>query len=353
MDGTYYVATEPLALATPVGRLYRKQVIYSGTFFKGSDKIVVTPERIKEWASETNRFLSNGNEVPVPIDHTIDPEKRRGSVVTFSVEKDSKGRDSLYALMELNPGHESLAQSTNVSIFTMGRKHKDGAGNEYNDIVRHVALTDYPVVPDLEKFQLALSETPNQNDEAVPMDELLALLGLQREDGASDEDVMKAIVTKVTELLKPKEGEANGNTEVAKPPLMAGQQGQGSQGNGVVKETTTREFKPVSASLVSMMTDARATKVDTLVREGKITPAQAAKVKEQFCKPDHCRLMLSQNEDAIPDNFDSTLAVLAMSEAQLPNGREHSRHQTGTLSLSEQASPKSVLVADAQRRAGK
>lgn len=135
------------------GLTFWKELIYQGDFYKGKQHIPVDIPLLHHWNQTAERMLSNGVEIPVPSEHNELPEARRGSLIGTKVQKNIRGIPSLYGKIQFKDTESAkLAATTNVSIFA-DTEFQDGKGNNYFYPIRHVALTDYPVIPGLEKFQ--------------------------------------------------------------------------------------------------------------------------------------------------------------------------------------------------------
>jgi len=132
---------------------FEKEHAYVGKFQKGDDpEFELTEEALSHFAAETNRYIENGNKCNLPVEHTTDPEKNHGENKKWFVKDDSKGRRGLFSLTEFRDAEAAkLARTAQTSIFCPA-KYKDGAQNEYVRPIRHVALTDYPVIPGLDGF---------------------------------------------------------------------------------------------------------------------------------------------------------------------------------------------------------
>ena len=148
--------------ATKDPTVFWKEVAYAGTFFKGDQRIDITPRYLKHW-EKTHRAMSKaGVEVPVPIEHTTDPEKRRGKVLELAARPNSRGIPALYAKIKFR--NEKVAEDlkdSGTSIFVPDEA-PSGLGKSWVQPVQHIAITDYPVIPNLEPFTqaIALSHSP-------------------------------------------------------------------------------------------------------------------------------------------------------------------------------------------------
>ncbi len=237
--------------------------------------------------------------------------------------------DALFGFVEFNDAKTAEQNKhNNVSIFAPSES-KDGKGNTYVDAIRHVALTDYPVIPGLGKFDLVLSFVPGNKN----MDKIAELLGID----PKAPDLEAALETAITALLaKVKEGSKEPTPEPDKKPVEAALPAG------------------VAASMSNMVVNARNATIDSLVAGAYLTPASAKIYKTQFCDNKSLELSLTTTGDVGDNVFDNTIAaikangkVLALGEktgAQLPPGLQLSGDEIFD-------SEKNPLLASADRMA--
>lgn len=195
--------------------LYRKEVVYPGHFVKKTEtgeiefELPVDDALISHWVATFNRMKRNGVEVPLPIEHTSDPESRRGTVERLTKEfNPERGVDCLYAYVRFRDKKtgDALSKTTQVSLFSPPDAI-DGHGNTYVRPIKHVALTDYPLIPGLGGFEkavaaslssdvtiaastVALSENSTMRKNRLSrMASLARRLGVRCADGATDEEI--------------------------------------------------------------------------------------------------------------------------------------------------------------------
>lgn len=140
------------------GLTFRKELIYCGDFVKRNQtthqKFSIDPIKLEHWEQTGNLMISNGVDVPLPLKHNDSPEAGRGKVVRYETGLNSRGIPALYGIVRFRDKEAAkMARSTNVSIYVPEPPVYDGLGNEYKYPIRHVALTDYPVIPKLEGFE--------------------------------------------------------------------------------------------------------------------------------------------------------------------------------------------------------
>lgn len=192
-------------------KVYRKELIYPGHFVKikpGENEpeieFDVSEDLIDHWVKTTNRMIKNGIDIPLPLEHTTSPEARRGSVIKLAKEFNaSRGMASLYAYATFrDEDAEKLASTTQVSLYSPP-SYTDGRGRRYDRPIRHVALTDYPVIPGLDGFEVIAASHVDRADDAIALcgedsmkiTALAKKLGIAIADGADDFDAANAILS--------------------------------------------------------------------------------------------------------------------------------------------------------------
>src|SRR5690606_3005737 len=118
-----------------------------------------------------------------------------------------------------------LAKTSDVSVWLLP-DYEDGNRNKYDYVVRHVALTDYPVISSMDRFkQIAASEgadvlaswTTNDDRRQQMLTKLIQTLGLQlsedqNKDEAKQTELVLAEITRLVDEQK-KTGEATKKLE--------------------------------------------------------------------------------------------------------------------------------------------
>lgn len=321
--------------------LFRKEVIYEGNFVLQDSKggrfqQQVDASLLHHWARTGAEFLADGNKIPVPVEHTRDPEKNRGEVVKLAVENNSRGGRGLFAYVKFHkPEYGEQLKNSQVSIW-VDPEFVSGSGKKFYRPIRHVALTDYPIIPKLDSFEAIAASFVKLGDEEMPMKALAKSLGIEVDDNAKDEDIQGKIAGAFKNLqTKVKDLEAKVPKKDPEPKPEP--------------KKTDDPPKKVAAGLLSMAKDLRETKLSQLVEKGKITPAVAGKLKDQYCSDEKLELCLS--DDSVSDGFDETIAALSENEEVL-SFAEKSGAQVADLKLGEVAGgEESPLVKDAERRA--
>jgi hypothetical protein len=281
---------------------FRKEIVYVGEFKsqKMPEPFVVTEDLIDHWVAEFSVMKSFGFKAKLPVEHTFDPEKNRGHVVGLHKGYNSQGKVALFANIMFNDLESAkLANSTDVSIYSPPTYLM---GNGYNAVrpITHVALTDYPVVPGLQPFE-TLAASNAGGDQMLK--DLAVKLGLTVPDGADDAAITEMIIKAFT-ALKPATPPPGGAP--ATPPVAAS--------NDLVVEN-------------------RSLKIDSLVNDRKLAPAEATAWKKMYA----VAITLSTT-----DGFDSAY-TLALARAPIfePGSK------TGKQTYSEETNP---LLEDARAR---
>lgn len=347
--------TEPfLQLSATIDPLiYEKELIYEGAFVKrktpGSNEedilFGVDKDVIEHWKNTHDKMLSNGVEIPMPIEHTVDPTKNRAFLIKTMIKPNKKGLLALYGQTKfVNAEAAELAKKSDVSIF-VPNEASDGKGNTYKFPIRHVAFTNYPVIPGLEKFQaIAASFVPNfvtpprvglqLSSVLVP---LAIQMGIQYSENMDDTQLVQAIV---------------GSYNKMKADMADIQQRLATGGMNLSNPIIAQMPPAMIASFTRLMRENRNSKLDALVLSGNITKAARDALGQQYCNDQ--ALSLSLSIDGNDAAFDNLLAALKHNKAvnydpitgaQIPDA----------IALSDpskdmQNPANNVLLADADRR---
>lgn len=144
-----------------------KEVAHTGNFQKGDRPFSITPAHLRHWRGTFNRMRTAGIDVPVPVEHTFDPEKRRGEVLEMAVRPNSKGNEALFAKIRFRDEETARQLSRSGTSIYVPRAVQDKHGGEYRVPVQHIAITDYPVLNGLDPFEpIMLSKFPAEPEGA-------------------------------------------------------------------------------------------------------------------------------------------------------------------------------------------
>lgn len=303
---------------------FRKELIYVGDFTiprEGEEPLRFSVDKamLDHWVTTFAEMKADGIDVPAPKEHTTDPELRRGTMVDIELAINDKGLDAVFGIFEFkDESAEQLAKSTNVSVFVPPVFEQND--KTYVRPIRHVALTDYPAIPGLEKFEaVAASLVPFKEPiEMSVMSDLAGKLGINVEDEDKAAglivETVKSLRTKITELEK------------------------------AVKENPPKkkeEDRPkIAASLLTLGRESRQHKLAALVDAGKILPAVKDKLAIQYCSDETIAASLA--DGAAPDGFDATIAALCENDAVISLSEK-----TGAQVLKDEDNP---LLKDAENR---
>lgn len=325
---------EAIALSSDnTGLTFEKELIYLGNFRKKTDtqdiSFSVLDSTLEHWHNTVAAMLSNGVDVPVAIEHTTDPTKNAGQLVSTSIRPNAKGVNALYGVIKfVDTEKAKLAKSANVSV-NIAKDKTDGLNRVYYSPITHVALTNYPVIPGLEPFA-AISLSLTSGKPTMDLRALATKLGIQ--DSVPDDQLPDAVAAAIDALLK-KLAEANkepdGDEKTPKPPAVAA--------------SAPPKVAPVQLSLVR---DARTQRVNSLVSSGKIVPAVATKLTAQYCTDAAIESAFAGKDDG----FEGTIVALSLNE-NVTTFKEQSGRQDLALSNAQRDDSKNPLVEDAKRRA--
>ena len=282
--------------------VYDKQHLYEGRFQQNSTQFDITEDALYHFAAETNRYIDSGNKVNLPLEHTVDPEKNRGHCFDFYVRRDSKNRLALFSKVQFRDEEAAkIARTASTSIFSPP-KFTDGSGNEFVRPIRHVALTDYPVVNSLDGFEviaasLVVPPLPKKGKDMAILDLAAKIDGLSLSENADDSiaersiiDFIAALNGKVVELSETKK-------EYEKY---------------VMENPKKADPVRISAAQKKMLADNRDMKLSKLVEANKITPAVKKSIRDIYCTESALTLVLSHDQD---DSFDELVMALSENDA--------------------------------------
>lgn len=311
---------QSLTLATSVDaakRRWRKQLIYTGSFIKKvgdkEEPFQVTENTLVHWKNTFDRMNVNGVQVPVPEEHSELPSKRRGTLVGLELSTNDKGLPALFGIVEFNDEEsERQFKNSNVSVYVPDKPFYDGFGNEYIRPIKHVALTDYPVINGLGNFSLVASfsdseQTPEKKVVTMDVKTLATKLGLDPESPDVEKLVSDAIDAMIEEIKKTKEKPAvpdSGASTTTPAPAASASTG------------TPAKISPV---MLSMVKDSRETKIDALLQGNQITSNVAKFLKDTYLSETALQgvgLALSNGVEA-NDGFDNAIKSHSMNEKRV------------------------------------
>lgn len=143
--------------------VFSKAILKVGTYHSPDGVVTVTPERLRHWEKQARRLQSVGYALPSHFDHSNDidllepiPKAKLGTKVDRSAEKtvghlqefrvSPDGQSAEIVLQTLTPAAQQAVGSNAVYVSpVIFPEWKDGAGNEYRDVITSFDLVDHPV----------------------------------------------------------------------------------------------------------------------------------------------------------------------------------------------------------------
>ena len=329
-----------------------KELCRTGTYIAGGAEHVIDDAFLQHIVDTFFRRQAKGIEVPCPVGHCHDPEKRRGQVRYVELRKNSEGGTSLYGIIEfVSAEAKKRLMPTSVSIEAP-EIMEDGDGEKHHFGLEHVAFTDYPVVAGMEPFEDVVFSILNNTKKEVTLsrkrrfeiddeeDERLS-------DELNDEEDRKELSRKrrgkkfadddeemsrkrrgkkfadEDEEFSDDEDEELGEDEEDRKELSRRRRGKkfadeddefsedeefdedeftDEDGDKGMSRKTRRCGKRFSYDRsgargisFSLLRDNRLMKIDAMVRDGFITPQQSRFMKSEYCSDRAIQFSLEQN----------------------------------------------------------
>lgn len=304
------------------GLMMWKELLKEGNFVSDGEEYRIDEPFLRHVEDVFWKRQKKGIEVPCPLGHTIDPEKKRGRVVFLELRKENE-KASLWGVIEfIDQYSKEILQHTDVSVGIPTESY-DGDGERHENALEHVAFTDYPVVSGMEKFQDVVFSLAVEQDEKIvkkvglDFDTLLILLGLEGKV-SSPTDAFQKILAMVQDLKeKAGENQHKGAENMAKKKFSEDekkipQEEEKEFDNGEEDEEKEKEFSTEDEenekefsddedeedkdeekfskkkcarkkANFSLLKENRELKIENLMREGFITPTQAKEMKKMYC----------------------------------------------------------------------
>lgn len=302
----------------------RKQLIYVGDFSKHDqktgDKVVefqVTPELIDHWHNTHWQMSQMGVEVPAPNEHTTDAAARKGTWIETETGNDEKGRYSLFGYIRFKDQASLDAHKDGqVSVYVPPKAVHQG--RTFWTPIEHAALTDYPVIPGLDKFKAIaasiISESPktmaDENKTPNPLRAVATRLGIA--ETVPDDKLESAILDakSITPDSSSAPSVASTESNSATPPAIA-------------------------AALIKQMKKGR--EADIVALSNRLVPAVTTALKTLFLSD--TALKLSSTDESVDKSYEDVMAALRLQPVmaikgektgpQLPNGAMSLSNQDG------------------------
>ncbi|MDO4584992.1 MAG: hypothetical protein Q4D62_12915 [Planctomycetia bacterium] len=357
-----------------------KELLREGTFVSDGEEATIDEAFLSHIVDVFRLRQKKGIEVPCPLGHTIDPEKKRGKVVYVELRPGENGKKSLWGVIEfIDQQAKDVLQHTDVSVGIPTETY-DGDGQRHENALEHVAFTDYPVVAGMEKFQdvvFSLKTEPIEMEElpqkvGLDFDTLLVLLGLD-EDVSSPTDAFKKILALVQNLkAKAGENQEEGVNKMAKKKFsdeeekkLQDEEKEFDNGDDEKEEEEEKDFSTEEdeeekefsdeedekeeklskkkcsrkkGANFSLLKENRELKIEKLLHEGYITPAQAREMQKMYCSDNGIQFALEAGSNR---DFQNMCELLKKGNSRdVTLGKEKTGFQ-----FSEKKGGKSPLVA--------
>jgi len=288
---------------------YKKPILRVGEFQKKTDgtRFTFTKEHLEYFAGAFS------NKIPVPLEHTTEPEKNRGWVTEMEVEG-----DTLNGVFEFS----EMIEDPNIFDTSVYIPIEEGRVQP----IEHVALTSYPVVDGLGKFEaIACSLVPPEKEkEIVAVNWANLRTTLKLSEDLTDENVVDVLTKRFSELSKQVDDLKLSNVELEKK-IPA-------------PKITVEQVKEKAGKLFELAKNGRKAQIEAL----PLSKAVKDKLIEIYCKDESLALSLSDELDV----FDSVMTALSENEPL-----EFDERTGVQLSDPRKGKEESGLVADARRRA--
>lgn len=143
---------------------FKKQILRPGVYFvndgnNGRRLEYITAERLEHWASQHKKMVEAGLHVPAPAIHKKEAEPTN----SLKTSKDNFGwweqieftGDALEGVVDIpvKSDQERIGKTVKeVSIYAKP-KFIDGLGNEWKDVLTHIAIVTNPIEPNQKNFE--------------------------------------------------------------------------------------------------------------------------------------------------------------------------------------------------------
>jgi hypothetical protein len=145
---------------------FRKQLIFAGRHRKGLSgpdgkrkvmEFEIDDDTLDHWVKTGQTMRELGVTIPLADGHSERAADRRGQIHRFEKGVDSAGRPALYAVGRFDsPEAAKVHRNNDVSLYSP--VSRDYGDRVLSRPITHVALTDYPVIRGMDKFEsVALS----------------------------------------------------------------------------------------------------------------------------------------------------------------------------------------------------
>lgn len=320
-----------LAGGTMTGTVFYKQIVKFGKWVNPLFPIEFM-ELDKKWAEQVVKNFNSKiiDRVPVPLSHDDwDPSKNAGEVMKLEIKE-----DGLYAYLDIRR-QEVIDDINNGLIFDVSISfdwnYTDTAkGDEHGPVLLHVALVNNPYLKGMKPFEETAEEFSNKFSEALALstktsaimlsedkakelktmhkvknDKEFAVSVTVTEDGEEvtkeiapgeelevAEDQVEAVTQAIADAVAPEAGEENGDE--------AGEGEENGEEEGEESEEEKTAAEQLSEARRELAKYKLSEKYESLLKAGKITPAQ----KDKFLELSEIKnetVQLSENQVSVID----------------------------------------------------
>jgi hypothetical protein len=313
---------ESLSLAiTMDDHMFDKDVVHTGNFVdpKSNQHFQVDEARMDQWAWAFDRMQKAG--INVPIYHEHDRKSPLGNIVHMRRD----GEDFMCFHQFADEECEKTALRAGYASIKTEPAYVDCEGNEYGEVISHIAVTAEPVITKQDKFErvLCLSRElePKQGTDLMP-DWLKKMLGLSED---ATEDDVKAKVQEVTTVKK---------AEPTPAPVTPAQLAIVASRDDKAKEEALQLSRDAQEGVAVLAAE----RFQGLVNDGKMSAFRSKKLQEVLVGAEDGRnsLCLSRHDGKRPLVL-SLLDVLAAEEQTVESGvKTGGQVPEGSMELSRQ-----------------
>lgn len=290
MSGLILSLKEKLPETRISGRMFRKRILKCGNYIypENGQRFSITPQNLDQFVRTFHEMKRDGIEIPVPKDHSLRVEDNTGYVKEMR-----RCGDYLEADVEfINDKEAENAQKGGVSVWIPPKFQN--AKKSYERPIMHVSLTSYPMIPDLGKFDLVCAVfTPNGEKGQVSMlspamqsvmDALTRYMGWEVPESVTNGDDEQAAAF-ICGLLIGQDTD----------PDPSGAEAGNTADFGSAENISGGE---IPVELVASAIWGRRSQLDNCVRQGRITPAHGATLRQQFARDNMTASQLKKTESA-------------------------------------------------------
>ena len=315
--------------------VFSKSMLHLGTYHAPQGVVVVTPERLKHWEAETARLQSAGYAIPSHFDHGSTDDLLKpiemdvlnrgtdrsaqatvGKLRSFKVMPD--GNSAEVIVETLTPAAKEAVESNAVFLSpVIYPQWKDGAGNEYRDVITSFDLVDHPVDYSQTSFvpavRMGLKEQPkpfllsiqmaDENDPAVDnadtpaADDNSPPPAEDKTNDTSSSAKLSGIIAALANLkvvLAPDTDGTNFIDRLESALLTAAAQDEPeSEGEEPIDTTPITQADPQIATMslrikqleddkIQSVREQKKAQLQTLLEQGRLTPAEHSALSNQL-----------------------------------------------------------------------